>query len=114
MKDIPPKLAEKIPKGKRRADHDDDTSEDHDEDHEIAERDQVESDGVARMVQPRSSTQREVLLLEKIARLTFLLEEAKMGGGRTGRTRYPRTGALTQIESSHRAPLRPSQDVQSV
>ena len=75
VKDLPPKLAEKIPRCRSRVNCNDDSSRDEDEEQERDEIDQGNPDSVTRIVKPSSSSQREALLLQKIAHLTLLLEE---------------------------------------
>ena len=108
VKDLPSKLADKIPKPHRRVDSEEYTDE---------ERPAIDKEAPSQvnlLGNTSSSSQREHLLLQKIARLTSLLEEARAGEGRTGRTRASRTGSQTPVGSSLRAPPQPNQDVESV
>ena len=50
VKDLPPKLAEKIPRCKSRADHNTDPSQDDEEEHGRAERDQGNPDSLTRVM----------------------------------------------------------------
>ena len=108
VKDLPTKLAAKIPKFQRRDDSDDYTDDERPEsDREDPPQDnQGKHNGL--------SSQREQLLLEKIDYLTRKLEAATRGKAKTNRNRSTRLGSQVPTRSSMRATPLPSEDVESV
>ena len=108
MKDLPSKLANKIPKPYRKDDSDEFTDE---------ERPLIDNESTSLVNQDGntgSSSQRERLLLEKIEYLTQKLEETQRFEGKTTKNRSYRNGSQMQMRSSLRATPQPNQDVESV
>ena len=108
VKDLPTKLAAKIPKLQRRDDSDDYT------DDERPESDGEDPPQVDQVKNGHSPSKRERQLLEKIDYLTQKLEEATRGGARTTRNSSTRPRSQSPMRSSLRATPQPSQDVESV
>ena len=108
MKDLPSKLANKIPKPYRKDDSDEFTDE---------ERPSIVKESPSKVNQKEntgSSSQRERLLLEKIEYLTQKLEETQRFEGKTTRNMSYRNGSQMKMRSSLRATPQPNQDVESV
>ena len=108
MKDLPSKLANKIPKPYRRDDSDEITDE---------KRSLIDKESPSLVNQNGnigSFSQRERLLVEKIEYLTQKLEETQRFEGKTTKNRSYHNGSQMQMRSSLRATPQPNQDVESV
>ena len=108
MKDLPTRLAAKIPKLQRRDDSDDYTDDERPE----SDREDPPQDDQGKHA--GSSSQREQLLLEKIDYLTQKLEAATRGKAKTNRNISTRLGSQVHSRSSMGANSQPSEDVESV
>ena len=108
VKDLPTKLAAKIPKLQRRDDSDDYT------DTERPECDREDSHQANKVRNSDSPSRRERLLLEKIDYLTQKLEAVTRGEARTSVNRSTRLGSQAPMRSSMGATPLPSQDAESV
>ena len=108
MKDLPTKLAAKMPKLQRR----DDSGEYTDDEKSESDRENPPQDDQGKHA--GLSSQREQLLLEKIDYLTRKLEAATRGKAKTNRNRSTRLGSQVPTRSSMRATPQPSEDVESV
>ena len=106
MKDLPTKLAAKIPKLQSRDDSDDYT------DTERPECDREDSHQANKVRNSDSPSRRERLLLEKIDYLTQKLEAVTRGEARTSVNRSTRLGSQAPMRSSMGATPLPSQDAE--
>ena len=102
MKDLPSKLADKIPKLHKRDDSEEFTDEERSGIHKEAPP-QVNQIGNA-----DSYSERERLLLEKIDYLSQKLEEAQRCEGKTTRNRSYRNGSQMKMRSSLKATPQPN------